>query len=392
MLPNFLSSYTFNMLSYLWDWLSNIQKALSRFIYHAFGFSSHITSTFIKPNDLESNIPSEIPSDTSVCKTYTVRLQPQHDLEIVGVGASGQVYNVDDQVVLKTCRIFEPPGSDASQSDRWRYASDTLFHYNLLKDERTVLQLLQNRPHPHIIEAIDTDQPEGIYLRKYQLLPAVMSSAQSYRIRLYCGIADALRHLHSLGIVHADIRIDNVLSDEQGSAIICDFSAASPCGQPNLVFPDLPLPVNGPSPTLSETSDMFAMASLIFQMEHGAAPKLSFENGTLVLPEIRSGNQGIDEVIQKAWLGHYSRTLEMLQHLIFIYGQTSQYPESARPLPDSRDLFKDQIKRWRGHRENKFGKTSSPYRMIDSSFLAADKALRLCPRRGSLGGSIESTG
>lgn len=180
------------------------------------------------------------------------------------------------------------------------------------------MQLLQARPHPHIIEPIDIDQSERIYLRKYRHQAANMLSAQSQRIKLYHDIVDALRHLHSFGIVHADIRIDNILFDDDGSAILCDFSAASPCGQPNPAFPDLSLPINGPSPTLSEAPDMFAMASLIFQMEHGAAPELSLENGTLVLPEIRSGNQGIDEVIRKAWLGSYSNTSEMLQQLAFI--------------------------------------------------------------------------
>ncbi|RJE24590.1 hypothetical protein PHISCL_03068 [Aspergillus sclerotialis] len=214
----------------------------------------------------------------------------QHDLDIVGVGASGQVYNVDDQIVLKTCRIFKPPSHDASQRDHWHYASDTLFHFSLLKDERTIMKLLQTRPHPHIIEAIDTDQPKGIYLRKYQQPTANIFSTLSQRIKLYRDIVDALCHLHSLGIVHADIRIDNILFDEHGSAILCDFSAASPCGEPNLVFPDLPLPINGPSPTLSEKSDMFAMASLIYQMEHEAAPELSLKDGTLVLPKLSSGN------------------------------------------------------------------------------------------------------
>ena len=373
------------MLPYFSLWLSNIQNALSLFLYHAFSFVFYITPRFIKhdsfthskPNDLESNVPSDIPSDNSICETYTVRLVPQQDLEIVGVGASGQVYNVNDRVVLKTRRIFEPPSGDASQSGHWHYASDTIFHFSLLEDERTVMQLLQNRPHRHIIEAVDTDQPEGIYLRKYRHPAVGIISVQSHRIRLYRDITDALRHLHSLGIVHADVRIDNVLFDDQGLAILCDFSAASPCGQPNLVFPDLPLPVNGPSTTLSEASDMFAMASLIFQMEHGAAPELSFANGTLGLPEIRSGNQGLDQVIHKAWLGHYSRTSEMLQHLILIDAQTSHCPESTSPFSESKEFLKDQVNGWRCSREKRFGKSSSPTRIIDFIFrwLTSSKAV-----------------
>lgn len=54
-----------------------------------------------KGPDLESNIPSYVDSGTPLCETYTVRLQSQRNLDIVGVGASSQVYNVDDQIVLK---------------------------------------------------------------------------------------------------------------------------------------------------------------------------------------------------------------------------------------------------------------------------------------------------
>ncbi|KAJ6016506.1 hypothetical protein N7540_011097 [Penicillium herquei] len=304
-----------------------------------------------RPNDLESNIQVDVSDGTSICETYTVHLQPQHGLDILGVGAAGQVYTVSDQIVLKTCRIFAPPSNDASRNDLWRYASDTLFHFNLLKDERTVLRLLQSRPHPHIIQAIDTTQPEGLYLYRYQQLPVQLT--QACRIRLYCDIADALRHLHSLGIIHADVRVENVLFDDQSSAILCDFSAASPCGQPNPVFPDLPLPVNGPSPILSEASDMFALASLMFHLEHGYSPQLSLENGKLALPELKSGNTYIDEIIQTAWLGNYNRTSEMVDHLTSI-GAHEHHAEIPEELHDYEDL-RNQIIEWKSHRKKHFG-------------------------------------
>lgn len=350
-------------MSRLRNWFASRRKALSHFSlfprkFPIPPFIKKGSSTPQKSHDLESNVPPEVSSGIPICQIYTLRLRLQQpDLDIVGAGASGQVYNVDDHVVLKTCQIFEPPSGDASQSDHWHYASETLSHVNLLEDERTVLKLLQSRPHPHIMEAIDTDQPEGIYLRKYRRRAADIIPTQSHRIRVYRDITDALRHIHSLGIVHAEIQIDSVMFDDDGSAILCDFGAASPFGQANPFFPVLPLPVNGPFPTLSEASDMFAMASLIFQMEHGVFPELFLNNETLVLPEIRSGNQGIDEVIKKAWLGHYSSTSEMLQHLISIDAQTCHRRESPRPAPERGELFKDQIKRWRAHREEKFGKT-----------------------------------
>ena len=71
----------------------------------------------------------------------------QYVLNEIGIGASGQVYEVDDSIVFKTCWIFDRPDSSTPESSRSRYASDTLFYFGLLQDERTTLRMLQQRPH-----------------------------------------------------------------------------------------------------------------------------------------------------------------------------------------------------------------------------------------------------
>lgn len=348
------------MLLYFWKRYSGVKAALARFVYRAFGFLFRIFPPFIrsylpsceKSADVEVNPPAG-----ATCETYTICLLPQYDLEFLGVGASSIVYKVDGSVVLKAGRIFEPPGAEASARDRWHYASDTLFHSNLLQDERTALRLLGQRPHPHIMEAIDIDQPEGIYLRQYQPLSGGRSPDQLGRIQWYRDLTDALCHIHSLGITHADIRVDNVLLDEQDGIILCDFGAASPFGQPNLVFPDLPLPVNGPSPNLSEATDMFALGSFIFEMERGSKPELLLDsNGALILPEIRTGHQGIDMVIRKAWCGQYSRTSEMLEHL---HSVDTIGAHGVQVHVESIESLRGQVKKWREKRMSKFGKMPS---------------------------------
>ncbi|KAJ5121421.1 uncharacterized protein N7515_009382 [Penicillium bovifimosum] len=356
------------MSIYLWHCYSAVRATWKLLVEGASKVFSGIFPLFFKtfssnpykPNDLESNDTVDATSKTLDCVAYTLHPIFQSDLKIVGIGASGQVYEVDEEIVLKSCRLFKQPGSDASDNDRYHYASDTIFLSGLLQDERLVLRLLQKWPHPHIIEAIDTDQVEGIFLRRYQTLPEGAMTTQPTRIRWYREITDALCHIHKLGIAHADIRIDNILLDSQGSAIICDFSAASPFGQPNLVILDLPLPVNGPSPTLSEATDMFAMGSLIFQVEHGIKPGFSVDtDGELVLPEIHTGHQGIDVIIRNAWLGHYSRTSEMLESLRSLDSQISQgvldtQNTQTHPVPTA--ALKERIRRWRENRERNNGK------------------------------------
>lgn len=382
------------MLSYLWRFYSAALAAL-RYIgylgHRAFDLLPQMIPPFLgyqpskseKPDDLVEANDSVDGASTSNCHTYTVRLHPQRDLIRIGVGASAQVYEVDDQTVLKAPWLFERPGNSARDSDLWHYASDTLFQSNLLQNERTVLRLLRRRPHPHVIEAIDADQPEGIYLRRYYSLSEDKIPAQPHRIHWYRDLTDALCRIHSLGIAHADVRIDNVLFDEHERAILCDFSAASPLGEPNPVFPDLPLPVNGPSPTLSEATDMFAMGSLIFQMEHGAKPELSVDNhGRLVLPKIRIDHPSLDTIIRKAWLGHYSHTSEMLESLNSIDTKGVRYAYDVQMGSGSTESLRDGVRKWRECREKKFGMLSVVY------LLVPNRVSRLRPRWCTLRRSI----
>lgn len=353
-----------NML-FIWSWLSAIPKVFANLLSYALSpfslISSSLARSFLPPRDkrstdTECNSPSSVAPATITYDPYVRRLQLQHDLSLVGVGAACLVYNVSDQVVLKACRVFEQPGDDAPEIHRQKYASDTLFHRDVLENERFVLRLLQKKPHSHIVEAIDTDHPEGFYLRKYKPLSANTGSTQPTRIEWYYSLTDALRHLHSFGILHNDIRMDNILLDHRDLPVLCDFSVACLPGRRNFVSPNRPLPINGPSPTLSQASDMFALASLVFDMEHQSSSRPYFQNGSLVLPKIESGHQGLDKVIRNSWFGKYIHTSEMLQDLKEIVATVDDTAEHALPLPESRLACHEQIRHWRQDRENKFGK------------------------------------
>jgi hypothetical protein len=108
--------------------------------------------------------PSKVQAESATC---TIHLEPQVGLETVGFGASAEVYKINDYIVLKSPRVFRPPNHDTPNRDRWFYADASLFHFNLMRNERTVLRLIEQRSHPNIVEPVNTDYSEGIYLRKY---------------------------------------------------------------------------------------------------------------------------------------------------------------------------------------------------------------------------------
>ncbi|KAH8429050.1 uncharacterized protein LDX57_006721 [Aspergillus melleus] len=288
-------------------------------------------------------------------------VQHQTGLDIIGVGAAGQVYNVDEDIVLKTCRIYEPPSEQATPRALWDYASETIFHFGLLKDERAILRLLAERPHPNIIEVIDVDQPEGIYLRKYRPLSAIQPASQSDRILWYRDLIRALLHLHTLGVTHSDIRTDNVLFDANGHAVLSDFGASCPFGYPN---PSLPVLMNGPSETVSDATDRFAMASMIYELETGGRPEIVSADaaGGLILPVVQTGNRHLDSLIEKAWQGRFNSTAAMLQHVESVnddYGDDGEKDGGDHRQADvdraSRSKLRERIISWRTNRVAQYG-------------------------------------
>lgn len=274
---------------------------------------------------------------------------------MIGVGSSSQIYKIDDDIVLKSGRVFKAPESNASPRDKWFYASECIFHFEVMREERRVFQLLQQWPHPNIADPIDTSHTEGIYLRKYLTRSDLGENTQSRRISWYQDVMRGLNHLHRLGIAHSDLRIDNVLFDSEGRAILCDFSASSRFGQPNPAqpLPGRPIPLNGLAETVSAATDRFALASLIFQLETGAEPALSIaNNGTLLLPKVGTGHKELDLIIIEAWLGNFSSTTEMLERLDTLQKQGAP----ATPKDSvSRDVLRARVRQWRKDRETCYG-------------------------------------
>ncbi|KAF1989420.1 hypothetical protein K402DRAFT_372176 [Aulographum hederae CBS 113979] len=319
-------------------------------------------------------------------ETYTINLHFPKDLPAIGHGSSGQVYAVNEHIVLKALTIIVDPGPSASYRDQDYYASETLFHASLLKDERTVYRPLLRWPHVNLPEAVDAERGEGIYLRRYLSLSALGPVTQEERIEWYYDVLRGLEHLHRFGIAHADLRVDNVLfsspedKEKRHKAIVIDFSASSPFGLLNVPYrpqdPSFSIPLNGPFKVLSDGSDRFAMASLMFQWETGQKPGFSTdEKGALVVPEMRTGDDGLDGFIRKGWSGEYGGTKEMLkdvEHLLQTRGER-RHEEIGRLDEHEKEELKEFVRVWREERVRNYGSVTYPPPTLEYLQTLADR-------------------
>jgi eukaryotic-like serine/threonine-protein kinase len=162
-------------------------------------------------------------------------LDGRYQLEgLIGRGGMGLVYLAHDLRLERPVAIKVPP------PDR---AADPTFRARFLREARTAAALA----HPHIIPIFTVDEA-GPFI--YFAMAYVPGETLAQRVlydgpftpaaaaRLLRELADALAYAHARGVVHRDVKPDNILLDAaSGRALLSDFGIAhvSPDGRPGVV-------------------------------------------------------------------------------------------------------------------------------------------------------------
>src|SRR5262245_25399612 len=146
-------------------------------------------------------------------------------LEFVGQGGMGAVYKARQPALdrLVAVKVLPPEAArDPAFAERFTREARSLARFN----------------HPHIVAIYDFGEADGLYhitmefvagknLR--QLLQAgAVSEAQV--LRIVAQVCDALRYAHDAGVVHRDVKPENILLDARGQVKIADFGLAKLVG------------------------------------------------------------------------------------------------------------------------------------------------------------------
>jgi hypothetical protein len=168
-----------------------------------------------------------------------IELQPGSVLDsryqirrVVGKGATGVVLEADDRVTreLVALKVFKP---EIATDERWQ---------EIVGSELRHARLLQ---HPNVCRFFDAGEADG-----YRFLSLEYASGGSLRQQLREGssdrpmedrVADAravvngLAAIHRAGIIHRDVKPDNVLRMADGRLVVTDFGLAVAPGQTTFV-------------------------------------------------------------------------------------------------------------------------------------------------------------
>ncbi|AKV01506.1 serine/threonine protein kinase [Labilithrix luteola] len=150
----------------------------------------------------------------------------------VGQGGMGRVYRAFDPRLERTIAlkviVVPTPSATTSAADSARLTSEVTSR--LLREARAVASL----SHPNVVGIYDVGESEGrLYLAMEYVVGTTLRSLVgatdvplSRRLRWLVDIARALHAAHTVGLVHRDVKPENVMVREDGVVKVLDFGIA----------------------------------------------------------------------------------------------------------------------------------------------------------------------
>ena len=262
----------------------------------------------------------------------------------VGQGAMGAVFearqvSMDRVVALKIL----PPG----------LAKDSAFLERFLREARAAAQL----NHPNIVQAYDAGMADGYSYFAMEfvdgnslqtVLKASGALEEQRALEITRDIAQALDCAHNAGIIHRDVKPDNILLALDGAAKLADLGiarrtgltdsgltqAGTALGTPNYISPEQ---VRG-EPNIDGRADIYSLGATLYHMLTGSSPyaggtsaEVMSKHLTLPVPDVRKGaprvslrtNALIKKAMAKNRVNRYASAKEFLDDLALLLRDSS---------------------------------------------------------------------
>jgi serine/threonine-protein kinase len=193
----------------------------------------------------------------------------------IGAGATARVWLAFDQVLERQVAVkmlADPIGGESAHIERFR------------REARAVANL----QHPHIVTVLDSGEHEGM---PFIVLEYVDGETLKERIQrvgrltiteavaIAIEVARALDAAHARGLVHRDVKPQNILLDAEGGAKITDFGIARSGNEDGLTVggrvlgtTDYVSPEQALGHQVSGQSDLYSLGVVLYESLTGSVP------------------------------------------------------------------------------------------------------------------------
>jgi serine/threonine protein kinase len=224
-------------------------------------------------------------------------------------------------------------------------------------------------------------------------------------VRIGAALADALHSLHQQGVLHLDLKPDNVILREAGTAVLIDFGFAHRAGQPDLLAEETRFGV-GSAPYVSpeqlmgsredRRSDLFALGVVLYELTTGelpfGEPDTDVRNRLWLDPEPPSGlvrevPPWLQEIILRCLEVRADHRYQSAAHVAFDLRHPDQVALTARSTKARRASFVSQLQRFLRARAEQRGAPRSPTTQLAATpivLVAVDTSHPTDARQGAI--------
>jgi len=215
-------------------------------------------------------------SDQAIARLRDAAAWPELDdrytiTGVAGRGGSGTVYIARDRVLDRDVAVKVVDVADRAGRSQERLSREAM--------------ILAKLDHPGIVPVHDRGVlPDGraFYAMKLvrgrRLAEAASGSILADRLALFARVLDAVGFAHAHGVVHRDLKPDNVLVGEFGEVYVMDWGAASssalPDAEPAVVgTPGFMPPEQAEAGPVDARADVFALGAVLAGLIGDGAPR-----------------------------------------------------------------------------------------------------------------------
>jgi len=206
--------------------------------------------------------------------THTQKIGPYTVQEEIGRGGMGVVYRAVQPSLNRVIALkVLPPACENDREKVVRFqqeaqAAAKLSHPNIVKVwEASIYEA----PYYIAMEYLDG----GTLADRLQHGPLPAAEA----VRITQSLCSALDHAHSHGVIHRDVKPENIMFDAAGRPVIMDFGIAKAAGRAAVTMdgtrmgtPDYMSPEQAKGLALTNLSDLYSLAMVFYEMLTGHPP------------------------------------------------------------------------------------------------------------------------
>ena len=195
--------------------------------------------------------------------------------EPVGSGGMAIVYRAWDRALRRSCAV-KVLGDLLSRDEHFR------------RRFRQEAEAARGLTHPHIVRVYDWGESGSYHYIAMEYVPGGTLRDRVSRhgpfpegtaIRLAADVADALAYAHAQGVIHRDIKPQNILLTQDGTAKVADFGIARTLDASGLTRTGIVMgsaqylsPEQARGDPFGPCSDLYALGVVLFEMLAGRVP------------------------------------------------------------------------------------------------------------------------